>query len=61
VNRAKPAPDQQELPVILQKMGQSVDNLVRDIGELIAHEDVTQEKLNAKGNIKAKDVFKTTI
>ena len=45
----QPAPDQQELPVILQKMGQSVNDFVRDIGDLIAHEDVTQEKLNAKG------------
>jgi VWFA-related protein len=51
----QPAPDQQELPVILQKMGLSVNNFVRDIGDLIAHEDVTQEKLNAKGDIKAKE------
>jgi VWFA-related protein len=51
----QPAPDQQELPVILQKMGQSVDNFVRDIGDLIAHEDVTQEKLNAKGHVQAKE------
>ncbi len=41
--------------MILQKMGQSVDNFVRDIGDLLAHEDVTQEKLNAKGDIKAKE------
>jgi hypothetical protein len=33
--------------VILQKMGQSVDNFVRDIGDLLALDDVTQEKLNA--------------
>jgi VWFA-related protein len=51
----QPAPDQQELPVILQKMGRSVDDFVREIGDLIAHEDVTQEKLNAKGDIKAKE------
>jgi VWFA-related protein len=50
----QPAPDQQELPVILQKMGQSVDNFMREIGDLIAHEDVTQEKLNKKGGIQAK-------
>ena len=50
----QPAADQQELPVILQKMGQSVDNFMRDIGDLIAHEDVTQEKLNEKGGIQAK-------
>jgi VWFA-related protein len=50
----QPAPDQEELPVILQKMGRSVDEFARDIGDLIAHEDVIQEKLNAKGGIQAK-------
>jgi VWFA-related protein len=50
----QPAADQQQLPVILQKMGQSVDNFMRDIGDLMAHEDVTQEKLNEKGGIRAK-------
>jgi VWFA-related protein len=51
----QPAPDQQNLPVILQKMGRSVDDFVRNIGDLLAHEDVTQEKLNAKGNVKGKE------
>jgi VWFA-related protein len=51
----QPAADQQELPGILQKMGMNVDNFVRDIGDLIANEDVTQEKLNAKGSIQAKE------
>jgi VWFA-related protein len=51
----QPAPDDQDLPVILQKLGRSVDDFVREMGDLIAHEDVTQEKLNAKGNITAKE------
>jgi hypothetical protein len=51
----QPAPDEQELPVILQKLGRSVDDFVREIGDLIAREAVTQEKLNAKGKIKAKE------
>ncbi len=50
----QPAPDQQELPVILQKLGGSVDDFVREIGDLIAHEDVTLEKLNAKGTVQGK-------
>jgi VWFA-related protein len=50
----QPVPDQQELPAILQKMGRSVDDFVRNIGDLIAHEDVTQEKLNENGGIRAK-------
>jgi VWFA-related protein len=49
------AADQQELPVILQKMGRSVDDFVREIGDLIAHEDVTQEKLNAQGHVQGKE------
>jgi VWFA-related protein len=51
----QPAPDEQDLPVILQKLGRSVDDFVREIGDLIAHEDVTQEKLNAKGNVRGKE------
>jgi VWFA-related protein len=51
----QPATNQHELPMILQKMGQSVDNFKRDIGDLIAREDVTQEKLNAKGHVQAKE------
>ena len=51
----QPAPNQQQLPVILQNMGRAVDDFVRNIGDLIAHEDVTQEKLDAKGKLKAKE------
>jgi hypothetical protein len=38
--------DQQELPAIPQTMGRRVDDFVREIGDLIGHEDVTQEKLD---------------
>ncbi len=51
----QPAPDQQELAVILQKMGRSMDDFVCNIGDLIAHEDLTQEKLNVTGEIEAKE------
>jgi hypothetical protein len=51
----RPAPDQQELAMILQKMGRSVDEFARSIGDLIADEDVTQEWLNAKGDIQAEE------
>lgn len=51
----QPAPDQQQLPVILKNMGRTVDDFVRNIGDLIAREDVTQEKLNADGKVKAKE------
>ncbi len=51
----RPAQNQQELPMILQKMGQRVDDFVRDIVDLIAHEEMTQERLNAKGKIQAQE------
>jgi hypothetical protein len=51
----QPAPDQQELPMILQKMGRSVDDFARGIGDLIADEDLTQEKLNARGRLNSKE------
>ena len=50
----EPAADQKELPMILQKMGERMDDFVRNIGDLIAREDLTQESLDADGKIKAK-------
>jgi VWFA-related protein len=50
----QPAADQQELPMILQKVGERMDDFVHNIGDLIAREDLTQERLNADGKIKAK-------
>ena len=51
----RPAPDQQELPAILQKMGERVDDFVHNLTDLIAHEDVTQERLSAEGEANAKE------
>lgn len=53
----QPAPDQQRLPAILQKMGRAVDDFVRNLGDLIAHEEVLQEKLDARGKPKSKERF----
>lgn len=53
----QPSLDQQELEVILQKMGRKMDDFVHDVGDLIAREDVTQEKLKANGDIEAKERF----
>jgi VWFA-related protein len=47
--------DHNQLPMILEKTGHSVDDFIHNIGDLIANEDVTQEKLNANGKIKAKE------
>jgi hypothetical protein len=51
----QPASDQRQLPVILKRMGRTVDDFIHNIGDLIAHEDVTQERLNAKGKVEAKE------
>ena len=51
----QPAVDQQQLPVVLQNMGRAVDDFVRNIGDLIAHEDITQEKLNSDGKVRVKE------
>lgn len=50
----KPAAGQQDLPELLQQLGRSEDDFLGGVGDLIAHEYVTQEKVNAKGDIEAK-------
>lgn len=54
----QPVEDQQELPMILQKVGERMDDFVHNIGDLIARENLTQERLNADGKIKAKQHVK---
>lgn len=49
----QPATDQQPLPMILDKTGDNVRVFFRDIVDLTADEEITQEKLNANGTIKA--------
>ena len=51
----QPAVDQQQLPFVLQNMGRAVDDFVRNVGDLIADEDVRQEKLNSDGRAQAKE------
>ena len=40
-----PAPDQQALPMILQQTGKQVDAFFANLVDLIAHEDITQQRL----------------
>ena len=51
----QPAEDQKQLPMILERTGHSVDDFIHNIGDLMANEDVTQERLKANGKIKAKE------
>jgi hypothetical protein len=41
----QPAPDQQALPMILEKTGKTIDDFFRNIVDLIAREKITQENL----------------
>jgi hypothetical protein len=50
----QPAPDQTQLPTILKNMGRNVDTFTNNVGDLIANEDLTQQRLNPNGKIKAK-------
>ncbi len=44
----QPASDQQALPSILEKTGANVDDFFRDVVNLLAHEEITQEKVGKK-------------
>ena len=43
-----PAPDQQALPMILQQTGKQVDFFFANLVDLIAHEDITQQRLGTR-------------
>jgi hypothetical protein len=49
----QPAPDQQALPMILGKTGVKVQEFFQNIVDLTAHEEITQQRLSAKGSIEA--------
>jgi len=49
----QPAPDQQALSIILRKTGSRVQEFFQNIVDLTAHEEIAQERLNAKGLITA--------
>jgi hypothetical protein len=49
-----PASDQQALPAILSNTGRATQAYFNNLVDLVAHEDINQEKLNAKGAVKQK-------
>lgn len=48
----RPARDQTKLPMVLERTGARVDEFFRDIINLAAHEEVTQEKLSRKKRVQ---------
>ena len=47
----QPAADQQQLPIILEKTGAQVDKFFRNVVDLTAREEITEERLNGQGKI----------
>jgi hypothetical protein len=45
----RPAADQQELPMILEKTGKEVDEFFDNAVDLVAHEEIRQERLGSLG------------
>jgi hypothetical protein len=50
----QPTADQTQLAMLLQKTGQTVDEFTHNIGDIIAREDLIQEKLKPDGKVKSK-------
>jgi hypothetical protein len=55
LKKLQPAPDQQLLPMILRKSGAAVDDFVYNVIDVIAREKITQERLNAAGDVTASE------
>jgi hypothetical protein len=49
----RPAQDQHTLSMILENTGRRVDDFLRDIVDLIAHEDIRQEIVSRRGDVLA--------
>lgn len=49
----EPAEVQDELPVILRNAGRTVDDFFKDAVNLVAHEEVIEERINLKGKTTA--------
>ena len=47
----QPAADQQQLPTILEKAGAEVDEFFRNVVDLTAREEITEERLNGQGKV----------
>jgi hypothetical protein len=49
----QPAPNQQALPGILEKTGQQVDEFLQNVIDVIAHEDIIEQKLDKQEHVTA--------
>jgi hypothetical protein len=53
LKKLQPATDQRALPAILEQTGLRVDDFFRNVPNLIADEDITQQKVNSIGAVSA--------
>src|SRR5215469_9717696 len=52
LNGLQPAPDQEQLPTILENAGERVDEFFRNLVDLTAHEQITEEGLDGQGRVR---------
>ena len=52
LNGLQSAPDQEQLPTILENAGERVDEFFRDVVDLTAHEQITEEALDGQGRVR---------
>jgi hypothetical protein len=52
LNGLQPAPDQQQLSTILENAGERVDEFFRNVVDLTAHEQITEEGLDGQGRLR---------
>jgi hypothetical protein len=51
----RPEEDQKALPMILEKSGERVDEFFQNVVDLLAHEEIAQERLDRIGSIEASE------
>jgi hypothetical protein len=56
----RPEADQQALPMILENTGERVDGFFHNVVDLLAHEEIAQERLDGIGAIEAREFVRDT-
>jgi VWFA-related protein len=52
----EPAEGQQELPILLEKVGENVEHFLEAFPGVISHEEITLERLDASGAVSDRDI-----
>jgi hypothetical protein len=54
----RPEEDQQALPMIMEKSGKKVDEFFQNLVDLLAHEEIVQERLDRIGAVEASELVR---